>query len=135
MHTLITFTDHIDLHLSGSVKTITMSANNQDVSNWFLILAEHGTTSGSGSATQEDDIEPEEDEVEMSELRLQIFGMFLTQPPHRDHCRTVKLLSEVKHHQCHSSGVSQEHLVSSIQVLMASIVPNVYKNIINIVQC
>ena len=68
MHTLITFTNHINLHISGSVKTITMSANNQDVSNWILILAEHRTTSGSGSAAQEDDIEPEEDEVKMSEL-------------------------------------------------------------------
>ena len=125
---LLSFTDHIDLHLSGSVKTITVRANNQDVSIWFVIFAEHRPNPGSGSGAQVDDIEPEEDKVEVGELRLLIFWMFLTKPPHGHHGRTVQLLSEVKHHQCHSSGVSQKQLMASVEVLMATIVPNVYKN-------
>ena len=122
-------TDHIDLHFPGSVKTITMCTNNQDVSYRFIIFAEHWPTPPSWSGAQVDNIEPEEDEVKMSQFWFLIFWMILTQSPDRDNCGTVQLLSQVKHHQCHSSGVCQEHLVSSIQVLMTSIVPNIYQNI------
>ena len=86
---------------------------------------------GSGPATQVHHIEPQKDKVQVGQLWLNILHVFTGHMKRADHahnCWTVKFLSEIKYHQCDSSGVSEKHLVACVQVLVSTIVPDILIN-------